>query len=75
MSTAFCPTCRTMREVMDEYETDTGDRYMPGPRTYQARPLECGHDAGDGGGLPPRRRPIDDRAVKQRLIELQEGAK
>lgn len=65
---AFCPTCRTMREVMDEYLTDTHE----GPE-YVARPLECGHDAGDGGGLPPRRRE-PDRSLVQRVADLQEGA-
>lgn len=70
MSQAFCPTCRTMKQVMDEYRTGPRDK------EYVARPLECGHDAGDGGGLPYRPRPVNRRreqALVERVAELQEG--
>jgi hypothetical protein len=69
---AFCVTCRTMREVMDIYETDTGDS-RDSVHTYTAMPLECGHDANDGGDTPRPRRPIHDRIIKDRLIGLQKG--
>jgi hypothetical protein len=72
----FCPTCRTMREVMDTYETDTGDR-TDQTVAYVARPLECGHDAGDGGGTPYRRPPTSPartRALVEQVARLQEGA-
>lgn len=61
-----------MREVMDEYETDTHE----GP-VYVARPLECGHDADDGGGRPcTLRLPSVRRTADQikRVSELQNRA-
>lgn len=70
--TAWCPTCRTSREVMDTYDTD--DPHGRGT-TYVARPLACGHDAGDGGGTPPRRTPVDDAVLVARLAALQGGAR
>jgi hypothetical protein len=78
MDTAWCPTCRRTREVMDTYETDEGDRYVEGARTnaerrvYYARPLECGHDAGDGGGTTSTARPVNDAALVARVAALQE---
>ena len=66
----FCPTCRTMREVMDSYFTS--DRR--GEELY-AQPLECGHDGGDGGGRPSRRIMRSDPRLVARVVELQEGAK
>lgn len=72
----FCPTCRTMREVMDTYETDDGD--SRGVTTSRiAQPLECGHDAGDGGGTPYRGRPTSPEEMRrkvQAVVEAQEGA-
>lgn len=77
---AFCPDCRTMREVMDEYLTDDGDQYREnagqgsGAPTYLARPLECGHSADDGSGRPavsPDFQP--DPALVDRVAELQRG--
>lgn len=73
MTRAFCPTCRTMREVMDEYLTDDG---QDPPVERLARPLECGHDADDGGGSPYRPRPPDSRRTQEliaRVVELQKG--
>jgi hypothetical protein len=60
-----------MREVMDSYETDDGN----GTERW-AMPLECGHDAGDGGGSPYRSRPPDSKRTKElieRVVGLQEG--
>lgn len=72
MKRAFCPTCRTMREVMDEYETDIHERPV-----YVARPLECGHNADDGGGLPYKPRLASRAAIERKVVEvveLQEGS-
>lgn len=73
---AFCVICRARSEVMDTYLTDDGDRLRSdaaaGPG-YLARPLACGHDAGDGGGQPYRSRPVDDRALVEEVDRLQRG--
>jgi hypothetical protein len=58
---------------MDTYETDAGDR-LGTPVEYVAQPLECGHDAGDGGGAPYRGRIRTDPRLMQRVVELQRGA-
>jgi hypothetical protein len=71
--TAYCPTCRTHREVMDTYETDDGARYSDGDRARVARPLSCGHDAGDGGHTPYPARPVRDTDLVQRVADLQAG--
>lgn len=68
---AWCPTCRTRREVMDTYATDTGDS-RPSFTAYVAQPLECGHDAGDGGGGTPRPATRQDPDLLARLVALQE---
>jgi hypothetical protein len=78
---AWCGTCRSRQRVMDEYLTDTGDTYSDGAgrtRTYLAQPLECGHDAGDGGPRPyrPRRTsPQHTAALVAQLVELQDKAR
>ena len=72
--TAWCPTCRTHREVMDTYDTDEGDRYGDRPtdrRPYSARPLECGHNAADGGSPPSQARPTHDPTLVTRVADLQ----
>jgi len=66
----WCNTCRRMREVMDSYETG------PAEEERWAMPLECGHDAGDGGGSPYRARPPDSKRTKElieRVVGLQQG--
>jgi hypothetical protein len=75
--TAYCPTCRTHREVMDTYDTDDGDRYGTRPHDRHprvARPLSCGHDANDGGAAPPAARRVDTTDTLAALVALQEGA-
>lgn len=72
----WCNTCREMAEVMDVYFTDTGDR-TDMTTEYVACPLACGHDAGDGGGLPYQPRsvsPARRRAMVERVAELQNEA-
>lgn len=62
-----------MAEVMDTYETDDGE---PGTERT-AMPLECGHDAMDGGGSPYRPRPPDskrNRELIERVVGLQKGS-
>jgi hypothetical protein len=68
-TTAWCGTCRTRREVMDEYRTE--DRHG---HEYLAQPLACGHDANDGGHRAPRPRVRRDASLVQRLVALQDGA-
>lgn len=48
--TAWCPTCRTREEVVDEFDTDSGDRYTPARETYWVTALACGHTASDVTG-------------------------
>jgi hypothetical protein len=76
--TAWCSTCHTRSEVMDEYDTDTGDTYRDGAgrtRAYTARPLECGHDAGDAGQPPFRTVRKPDAGLVDRLVALQDAAR
>jgi hypothetical protein len=74
METAWCPTCRTRREVMDTYATDTGDSRVP-QVDYTAQPLECGHDASDGGATPPAARRVNDAALVAQVSALQQHAR
>jgi hypothetical protein len=74
---AWCPTCQTFRVLGDTYWTDSGDS-LPQVESYFAQPLECGHDAGDGGGNPPRpvrtMTPTEDALMVAHLAALQAGA-
>lgn len=77
MDTAYCPTCRTSRQVMDTYDTDTGDS-RPTFVAYTAQALECGHDAGDGGSTPmlPSIASAHSQALLvDRVAALQESAR
>lgn len=78
MARAWCVTCRRMQPLADEYLTDEGDQLTYGAgltRTYLAQPLECGHDARDGGREPrPQRVKSDPRKVAE-LVELQGKAR
>lgn len=67
--TAWCPTCRRTREVMDEYATEDHRG------AYLARPLDCGHDAGDATGAPRPAPRVDDAALVAQVARLQAGAR